>query len=278
MSAAVINAVDQSLGAIVDLARYPLHTPESAEYGALIARCKASMAEIGSFNLDGFLRPEVLTTCVAELEGLMAGAAYRHSQTHNIYFSTDDPPLPQAHGARTRLTSSNYTLTCDQLAGTSLRRVYEWQAMPRFLGDIFDAKRLYPMRDPLARLNVMGYGAGEALNWHFDRAQFTVTLLLQSAESGGIFQYRRNLRTDADANYEGVARLLNGEDAHVSELQLAPGTLNVFAGRYAAHRITPVAGERMRLISVLSYMDAPDVVFSDEDRMRFYGRTGESSD
>ena len=32
-------------------------------------------------------------------------------------------------------------------------------------------------------MNVMAYREGEALNWHFDRSEFTTTLLLQQAEA-----------------------------------------------------------------------------------------------
>src|ERR1043166_7819626 len=98
--------------------------------------------------------------------------------------------------------------------------------------------RLDFMQDPLARTNVMAYRAGEALNWHFDRSEFTTTLLLQAADAGGEFQYRSNLRTDADPNYDGVARLLVGQDNEVRTLKLAAGTLNVFKGKNTAHRVT----------------------------------------
>jgi hypothetical protein len=50
------------------------------------------------------------------------------------------------------------------------------------------------------------------------------------------------------------------------------GTLNVFAGRYAAHSITPVDGDAMRIIAVLSFVDEPDYRFSAQDRRQFYGR------
>ena len=84
---------------------------------------------------------------------------------------------------------------------------------------------LFTMDDPLARLNVMTYGCGEALNWHFDRSEFTTTLLLQAPEGGGAFEYRSDLRSDGDPNYDGVARLLAGADPSVRQLALAPGTL-----------------------------------------------------
>ena len=120
----------------------------------------------------------------------------------------------------------------------------------------------------------MAYGAGERLNWHFDRAEFTITILLQAPLSGGEFRYRSGLRSDSDPNYEGVARLLTGHDERVQTLPLAPGTLNVFKGKNTAHRVTPVEGDRARIIAVFSYYERPDVAFSDRERLGFYGRTG----
>ena len=169
-------------------------------------------------------------------------------------------------------TTANHTLTCDQLAGTAIRQVYEWPPLCRFLAAVLGKDRLYPMADPLARLNIMGYGDGEGIGWHFDRARFTVTLLLQAPEGGGQFEYRRDLRSADDPNYEGVARLLSGKDSAVGTLPLAPGTLNLFAGKLAAHRVTPIEGARMRMIAVLSFMEQPDVMFGAADRIQFYGR------
>ena len=76
---------------------------------------------------------------------------------------------------------------------------------------------LHPMADPLARINVMAYHAGDVLNWHFDRAEFTTTILLQAPLSGGRFQYRRALRSDSNPNYEGVGRFLAGDYRDASD-------------------------------------------------------------
>jgi predicted 2-oxoglutarate/Fe(II)-dependent dioxygenase YbiX len=127
------------------------------------------------------------------------------------------------------------------------------------------------MGDPLARVNVMSYGAGQALNWHFDRSEFTTTLLLQAPDAGGAFEYRSDLRSDEDPNYDGVAALLNGQD-RPRQIGLSAGTLNVFAGKNTAHRVTPVEGDTSRVIAVFSYYETPDVMFSEEERIGFYGR------
>ena len=140
------------------------------------------------------------------------------------------------------------------------------------LADVIGAEHLYLMDDPLARVNVMSYRHGEALNWHFDRAEFTVTLLLQAPMSGGEFQYRRDLRAAGDPNHDGVARLLAGKDPEVITRVIMPGTLNVFRGIDTAHRVTPVEGDRDRVVAVYSYYDRPGVTFTDDERMGFYGR------
>lgn len=260
------------VGGIVDTQRYPLGDLGDARRRALVARCRASFEAQGSFTLEGFLRAEALAEAAGQVEALMGRVAHRHVARHNVYFSDEVPGLPADHGALAPLESANYTLTCDQLAGTHVREVYEWDGLLDFLVEVLDGPRLYRMQDPLARLNVMGYGEGDALDWHFDRSQFTVTVLLQEPQAGGTFEYRRHLRTDTEPRYDAVARLLAGEDPDVRALPLPAGTLNVFAGRYAAHRVTPVEGPRMRMVAILSYVESPGMSFSDGDRVRFYGR------
>ena len=160
------------------------------------------------------------------------------------------------------------------MTGAAVHRIYEWTPLADFLARVMRKPRLYPMDDPLARANVMTYHEGDALNWHFDRSEFTTTLLLQAPEAGGEFQYRSGLRTPADPNLDGVARLLDGRDPEVRSLALAAGTLNVFKGRNTAHRVAPVIGPRERMIAVFSYYERPGVLFSEEERIGFYGRAG----
>ena len=133
---------------------------------------------------------------------------------------------------------------------------------------------LYLMQDALARINVMEYRSGEGLGWHFDRSQFTTTLLLQAADAGGEFEYRSDLRSDTDPNHDGVARVLSGEGPGGRVARLAAGTLNVFAGRNTLHRVSRVRGARSRLIAVFSYYETPGVTFKASERLGFYGRAG----
>ncbi|MFM9844721.1 MAG: hypothetical protein ACKVOI_17310 [Dongiaceae bacterium] len=259
---------------LLDLSAYPLDRLDAPEGQALVQRCRSDLAATGMFNLPGFVRPEALAACVAELKPLLAEGAFRHARTHDIWFGAPQPDLPADHPARAKLVTSNRTVTGDRTQGTLLRRIYDWPPLPPFLAAVMGRPRLYPMADPLACLNVMGYGESEGLNWHFDRSHFTVTLMLQMPEAGGEFEYRRNLRRDGDPNYAGVARLLAGQDPEVVSLRLEPGTLNVFAGHHTAHRAAPSRGPRDRIIAVMSFVETPGYMFSAAERIGFYGRAG----
>ena len=141
-----------------------------------------------------------------------------------------------------------------------------------FLAQVMEIPTLYVMDDPLAAVNVMTYYEGEGLNWHFDRSEFTTTLLLQAPEKGSVFEYRPGLRSESDANVEGVANLLAGNDEQVRQTVMAARTLNVFKGKNTAHRVTPVLGSIPRVVSVFSFFESPGVTFSEKERLGFYGR------
>lgn len=210
---------------------------------------------------------------VAELKPVLDNKAFVHKREHNIYFRKDVPGLAPDHPALKPVTTVNHTICADQMpADAVVLQIYEWPAMATFLAATMGKTELHTMADPLARVNVMAYREGEALNWHFDRSEFTTTLLLQAAEAGGAFEYRTDLRTDSDPNYDGVARLLAGEDPAVRIEPLAAGTLNVFRGKNTAHRVTPVRGRLERIVAVFSYYERPGVLFTAEERIGFYGR------
>ncbi|HET6157056.1 MAG TPA: hypothetical protein VFE34_01815 [Dongiaceae bacterium] len=257
---------------ILDLERYPIDRPDSAEARTLLARCKADLRADGMFNLEGFVRPRMIERCAAEVQPLLDHRSYTHKRSHNVYFLRNVAGLAPDHPALRPVETVNHTLCADQIADTIAGEIYRWEPLANFLAAVMEIPKLHLMDDPLAAVNVIAYRAGEALNWHFDRSHFTTTLLIQAAESGGEFQYRSDLRSDSDPNYEGVARLLRGEDGAVRILPLKPGTLNVFKGKNTLHRVSPPTGNRDRIVAIFSYYDRPGVAFSAEERLGFYGR------
>ena len=259
---------------VIDLQRYPLDRLDSDAGQALVARCRADLERDGLFNLDGLMRLDVIDALLRELKPLFATDAFTHRRRHNVYFLPEVTGLRADHPALRELETVNHTVCADRFPGNALVQLYEWPPFAAFLAAIMDKPALYPMDDPLACLNAMAYRDGEALNWHFDRSEFTTTLLLQAAQEGGEFEYRTGLRDDHDPNYAGVGEFLRGEQGDVKRLELEPGTLNVFRGKNTLHRVSPVCGDRERIIAVFSYYEQPGVRFSREENLGFYGRAG----
>ncbi len=258
---------------VLDLEAFPLDSPKSEAYQSLVARCRSEMAGGGLFNLDGFLKPEVAQAEAQALTPLMDRSSYLHKRRHNIYFKKDLEGVSPEHPALAEFETSNNTLCSDQLLGSVVEAIYNWKPLQHFLAEVMDKPALYPMDDALAAFNVMRYQEGQALNWHFDRSEFTVTLLLQAPEKGGEFEYRTELRSIDDPNYDGVARLLAGDDPQMQRMNVVPGTLNVFRGVNTPHRVTPVVGDRARMIAVLTYYERPGARFTAAEQLGFYGRT-----
>ena len=127
--------------------------------------------------------------------------------------------------------------------------------------------------DDLSSINLHYAQQGQELGWHFDESSFAVTLLIQAPESGGTFEYIENMR-DADAgemNYQGVEKVLDNV-LTVKKLIAQAGTLTLFRGRNAIHRVTPTEGDTTRILTVLAYNSKPNVALSESARMTFYGR------
>ena len=256
---------------ILDLGTYPIHAPGSAAYEDLVKRCQSDLAAEGMFNLVGFMQADAVERLADGLSPRYPSQSFRHAREHNIYFD-DALDLGADHPALRRVTTINNTLCADQLADTVLEAIYSYPPFVAFLAEVMEMPALHVMDDPLAAFNAMAYFEGQGLNWHFDRSEFTTTLLLQKPEGGGVFQYRPALRSAQDPNFDGVARLLEGRDNRQRDMSVEAGTLNVFKGVNTAHRVTPVQGARARIVAVFTYYEQPGARFSDTERLGFYGR------
>ena len=214
----------------LNLEQFPLDALGSDAGRNFVSDCRRRLSEHGLFNLEGSLRPTTLERCVAETHQPLEQSAFVHERQHNIYFDDGPRDIAADHPALRHFETINHTICADQIPHSLVCRIYEWAPLAAFLAVVMGKEELHLMADPLARVNVIAYRAGEALNWHFDRSEFTTTLILQSPERGGEFQYRSALRTEDDENYDGVAQLLAGEDDDVKTLPLPAGTLSVFKG------------------------------------------------
>jgi hypothetical protein len=259
---------------LVDLERYPLLDLTAPAGAALLARGRAQLRAEGACVLPGFLRPEAVAAATAALQPLIGGAYYC-AKSHNPYLDGGDPAFPPEHPRNRQQVSDVGALADDQIpADSPLRRLYGWQRLQAFIAALLEVPHLYPYADPLGSLNLNIFRPGQQLGWHYDNADWVVTLMLQSAEAGGVYEYVPWSRTPDDERYEPVGRILDGAGEGLRQLAMGEGTLVLFRGRRSIHRVTPVEGSRPRLVAVLSYDTEPGVMLSEYNRELFYGRAG----
>ena len=256
----------------VDLARYPVDTPDSPAYAAMMSRLHAALTRDGCAVLKGFVRPSRIAELAGEADRV-APAAHRSFNRTNAYFTVDDPSLDPGHPLRRYYDRSNAFVPADNFGAESiLRAIYAWPAFSPFIQAALEEEHFYPYADPLADVIVNVVEPGGGFPWHFDTNNFTVTLAIQNGEAGGEFQYAPNLRSTTDENYEGVRAVLDGTSERVHTLVLEPGDLQIFKGRYSLHRVTPVEGTRNRYVGIFSYVGFPDMVGRVERTRQLYGR------
>lgn len=256
----------------VDTESYPIDRPGSPSYAAMIAGVRAELGEDGCALLAGFVRTDRVGALAAEADRV-APLAHRSFNRTNAYFSEDDPALPASHPLRRFRDRSNAFVPADNFGTASpLRAIYQWAPFMPFIRDALGEAEIHRYADPLADVIINVVEPGGGFPWHFDTNDYTVTLAIQNADAGGLFEYRPNLRTAEDENYAGVAAILDGGRDGVRSLALGPGDLQIFKGRFALHRVSPTEGARPRYVGINSFVDAPGMVGRVERTRQLYGR------
>ena len=258
-------------GRYIDLSRFPIHDLAGVQGRIFLTGCRAELAETGACNLEGFIRSDAAAAMSDEAQVLMP-LAYVKNNRRNAYFTKEDPSLPADHPLRAFFPLKMSQLANDAIPKTAaIQRLYEWDPLTDFIRGVLGLDALFRIADPFLALNLTYLKAGDLQPWHYDHNEFTVTLLLQEAETGGAFEYMPRLRTAEDENFAAVKRLFAGEHEGVRTLPRQPGTLTIFKGRYAMHRVTEVAGTRPRISAILSYDSLPNQFAADETNAFIYG-------
>lgn len=256
---------------LIDLERYPLDRPESEAFAALLAQVRQDLDRDGCAVLKGFLRPSGIAAGVAEAERASVHAHRSFNRT-NAYFTQSDPSLPPDHPVNRFYDRSNAFVPADSFApGDALRTVFDMPGFDPFIKAAFRQDRFFRYADPLADVIVNMAVEGNGFPWHFDTNNFTVTIALQNAEGGGAFEYAPDIRRGGE-DFDAVARVLDGTSDQVKILNLEPGDLQLFKGRYSLHRVAPLTGARPRYVAIFSYVEEPDMVGAPERVRQLYGK------
>ncbi|HUK09166.1 MAG TPA: hypothetical protein VLX09_14925 [Stellaceae bacterium] len=257
----------------IDLARYPVDSLESVAGRALIEECRRQLAARGCCLLPGFLTKAAVDAMAEEAVVLVPLAHRTPNSRSTAYLDAADVSFPEDHPKRRLQATSVGAIAYDLIPPDALvRRLYEWDGLVEFLAAALGKDKLFRYADPLGGLNIASMRAGEALLWHFDQTDFVVSLLLQKCRAGGVFEYVPYVRSADEPRYDRVQALLDGSREGVIEADMEPGTLALFEGRNSIHRVSPIEGDRERLIALFGYDTKPGTMSSDRLKERRYGR------
>jgi len=255
---------------------YPIDLLGDPRRQAAVDQVRAELAEDGCAVIRNFFSEEGLSALVEEAEARKPQAYYSPKKDNNVYLNDGNPDLPSDHPLNILMPRTNGFVTADLFGEeTHARRLYYWEPLKQFLGDCLSKDDLHIYEDPVSNMIVNVGKPGQEFNWHFDTNEFTITMLLRPASSGGIFEYIPDLRTADDECYDDVGKVLNGDRSRVRQLELNAGDLQFFLGRFALHQVTENTGDSDRLVLIMSFADAPGMIGSKERVMNLYGKTTE---
>lgn len=257
---------------LINQDKYPISDPSSPIYQAVLDQVRAELAIDGCAVLNDFITADGLQSLVAEADRTAEFAHSSYSRT-NAYFTKDDPSLPPDHAARQFFDRSNAFIPADNfLPDSPLRQIHDFDGFDGFIKAALQQTDFFRYADPLGDVIINMAQEGNGFPWHFDTNNFTVTLCIQNAKDGGAFEYVPRLRKGGE-NFDEVSQVLNGTSDRVKTLHLKPGDLQIFKGRYALHRVTPLQGDQPRYVGIFGYVDQPDMVASPERCLQLYGKT-----
>ena len=265
--------MSKNLKDIIDLNKYPIHDLNSPKIKSIIEKCKSDLEQDSCSTLPDFILPNSLKIMNNELEQQL-NEVYMSKESINAYlYAKDDLSLPKDHPKRTFMNRYNGYLNSDCFSENSeMKFLYETEELLNFVSACLGVSPIYRWADPLAchAYNVMKPDG--VLPWHFDSCEFTLSLMIQKPEKGGVFEYCPNIREPGNENFEEVQKVIAGDRTRVRQLKLEPGDLQIFKGRFTLHRVTKVEGQKSRYMCIPAYVLDPWRVNTPEHSKAIYGK------
>ncbi|MEM7139671.1 MAG: arpA protein [Actinomycetota bacterium] len=262
------------LSDVVDVERYPLDRPEAPAYTAARDAARAALRSVGCAVIKGLIRPDAVDHLAAEIERAKPTTHFS-VQNMNPYFHTEfNDEFPAHHPVNTFIERSSGFIPGDSWSPSGpMNRLFRMPELTAFIAGCLEIPELHCYADPLAGLTANILDPGQQFTWHFDTNDFAVTLLVQEADEGGLFEYVPAIRSADDEGFDRIQDVLDGGREGVVTLDLQPGDLQIFRGRHSLHAVTRVpAGSRPRHAAIYAYTAEPGVIGRVERTMQLFGR------
>ena len=263
-----------SLAELIDLNRYPIDQPTSDAYVEAVANAHSGLRADGCAVIKDLVRPEALEQLGQEIWD-RKHTTHFSTQVMNPYFHFHhNDKWPEMHPMNTFLERSSGFIPGDSWEDTTaMRNMFEHPDLTRFLADCLEIDELHPYADPLAGLTANILDPDQQFTWHFDTNEFAVTVLVEEADEGGLFEYVPAIRSDGDEGFDHIQHVLEGGRDGVRTLDLRPGDMQIFRGRYSLHSVSRVAADSVpRHAAIFAYTEKPGVIGRLERTEQLFGR------
>lgn len=258
---------------IVNFSDYPITDLSQKKSIDLINDCRQQLKHKGYCILENFLTPQGLFNAKEESKKLAPEAYYATRRT-NAFKTDDDPSLPLDHPVRFFMERTNAFVPQNRFKSDSLfLSLYHASIFQQFIAACLETKVIYEYDDPLAGmvLNILPPGCQHP--WHYDENDFSIVLMVQPASNGGVFECARNIKTSTNENFRLVSKVLHEEHEDIQKVNLRPGDLQIFYGKFSLHRVTKTIGDRERHTAIFSYTKKNNVIGKITDTKLLFGQT-----
>ena len=236
-------------------------------------KCKNILKKKSVLILKKFLNRDALIQIQNEALSLQNKAFYC-KQNHTILLNKKDKKKDINDPLNIEVISDKGCVPHDLILQNShLNTLYKSVDFKKFLIKVLNVENIYPYKDKLSSINYNYYQFKQQLGWHFDNASFAITLLIQSPEKGGIFEYINEGR-DYKNNYINkrfIEEVLKNK-VKTKNIKANEGTLILFFGRNYLHRVTKVESLKPRILVTLNYNEEKNIALSSNARKTFFGR------
>lgn len=269
-----LTTATRVLSDLVDIERYPLGRPDSAELLAVIERARTEIRADGCAIVRDLVKPDAIRAIDDEIIE-RKHTTHFSTQVINPYFhTTPDPAYPDRHPMNTFIERSSGFIPGDSWdASCATDVLFRSPELTSFIAACLETPALYCYDDPLAGLTANVLDPGQQFTWHFDTNEFAVTVLVDEADDGGLFEYVPAIRSTDDEGFDAIQAILEGGRESVRTLDLRPGDLQIFRGRYSLHRVTRVpTTSSARHAAIFAYTLEPGVIGRVERTRQLFGR------
>ena len=225
----------------------------------------------GILIFNSFIGTDGLKTLQDEANDLKKHS-YRSSSEYNVYVSDYDDKFPPESPRNRIMSTSKKCIPNDLIPKDSiLQRLYDSSFLKDFFCELLDKENLYPYEDSLSSININYYDKGDALGWHFDNSDYTITLLIKNCTKGGVYEFFNDMRyKDGKEDYAFVEKILDNEVSG-TKIDSFEGDLMIFKGNKSIHQVTAVE-EGERILVTFNYNEKIGVSLSEKSRKTFFGR------